>query len=55
MSRSAIKEITTEEKVPENGEVTKTVHSGQLNVKSAIHDFMKIFSRANPVVVNLMT
>ena len=32
-SKSVIKEIITEEKVPGTEEVIKTVHSGQLNIQ----------------------
>ena len=39
MARTAIKEIITEETDPETLEVTRTVHSGQLNVQAVIHNF----------------
>ena len=37
--KNVIKEIITEEKDPVTHEVTRTVHSGQLNVQAAIHNF----------------
>ena len=45
MSRSAIKEIITEEKVPGSEEVIKTLHSGQ---QSVIHNFYENLYKHKP-------
>ena len=56
MARTAITDIITEETDPETLEVTKTVHSIQLNMQSAIHNFYEnLYKPTNLAMMTLTT
>ena len=48
MSRYVIKEMISEGKIPETEEVVRTMHSGQLNVPSVIHNFYENLYKQKP-------